>query len=171
MFSLSNSLLKGSKSIPKIYVITIGAVCGDRYSKFGFEWGLPSSRSSPDLSNPRKITTIGGHAPIRAPARKLHAPPRAAVPTVSETHSSGHRIEQWIPSSGSSSPDLKNGVKNSLIGAATRRYVPVEAPAASPHPARANACQAHASARQAHDWHALGLPRQPARSGPEPDPS
>jgi hypothetical protein len=102
--------------------------------------------------NPRKITTIGArtrrHAPVRAPARKLHAPPRAAVPTVSKTHSSGHRIEQWIPPSGSSSPDLKNGVKNGLIGAATRRHAPVEAPAVSPRqhvPACANACQAHAS--------------------------
>jgi hypothetical protein len=126
VISLSNSLFRGSILNPKIYVITIGVVCGNRYSEFGFEWGLPSSRSSPDLSNPRKITTIGArtrrHAPVRAPVRKLHAPPRAAVPTVSETHSSGHRIEQWIPPSGSSSPDLKNSVKNGLIGAATRRW-------------------------------------------------
>ena len=151
VFSLSNSLLRGSKSIPKIYVITIGAVCGNRYSEFGFEWGLPSSRSSPDLSNPRNITTIGAHtrchSPVRAPARKLHAPPRAAVLTVSETYSSGHRIEQWIPPSRSSSPDLKNGVKNGLIGAAMRRWKLRRPP---PHLARANACQAHASARQAH---------------------
>uniref|UniRef100_A0A2N9H5G9 Uncharacterized protein n=1 Tax=Fagus sylvatica TaxID=28930 RepID=A0A2N9H5G9_FAGSY len=153
---------------------TIGAVCGNRYSEFGLEWGLPSSRSSPDLSNPRKITTIGArtrrHAPVRAPARKLHAPPRAAVPTVSKTHSSGHRIEQWIPPSGSSSPDLKNGVKNGLIGAAT----PPRAGGSSgglPTPARAGVCQRMPSTRLAHAWHALGQPPQPARPETDPNPN
>ena len=148
----------------KIFVITIGAVCGDRYSKFGSEWGLPLSRLSPDLSNPRKITTIGArtrrHAPVRATARKLQAPPCAAVPKVSETHSFRHRIEQWIPPSGSSSPDLKNGVKNGLIGAATRRWK-LRRPL--PRPAHASACRARASTRQ----HTPGTPRQPTRSGSE----
>uniref|UniRef100_A0A2N9ICY9 Uncharacterized protein n=1 Tax=Fagus sylvatica TaxID=28930 RepID=A0A2N9ICY9_FAGSY len=126
VISLSNSLFRGSILNPKIYVITIGVVCGNRYSEFGFEWGLPSSRSSPDLSNPRKITTIGAQRAGQSSGKEA---PRATTRSRPNVKSSGHRIEQYPPS-GSSSPDLKNSVKNGLE----------LAPAASPMPT----CQAHA---------------------------
>jgi hypothetical protein len=77
--SCRSSLLRGSVCNPKFCVVTIGTVCGNRYNEFRFEWGLPLSRSSLDLSNPRKIIIIGActrcHMSVKAPARKLHAQP------------------------------------------------------------------------------------------------
>jgi hypothetical protein len=150
---------------PKICVVTIGVVRGNRYSEFRFEWGLPLDRSSPNLSNPRKIIIIGGctrrHAPVKAPVRKLHAPLRAAVPTVSETHSSRHRIEQWTPPSGSSSPDLKNGVKNGLIGAATRQWKLQRSSHVRYTRQRVPAHDEHAPARARHT---PSPPRQPTQT-------
>jgi hypothetical protein len=81
----------------------------------------------PDLQNPRRIITIGActrHHALKAPARKLHTPPRAAVPTGLKTHSSKHRIEKWTPLSGSCSPNLASHGGITSIGGPTCRQAP-----------------------------------------------
>ena len=151
---------------PSFFDFTIGAICGNRYSEFRFEWGLPLDRASHDLSNPGKITIIGDctrrHALVKVLAKKLHAPPRAAVPTVSKTHPFRHRIEQLTPPSGSSSSDLKNGMKNSLTEAATRRW---KCRQLLP---RASTCQ-HASTRLALIWPATSAEPDQTQIGPNPN--
>jgi hypothetical protein len=99
--SCPNSLLKRFRTYPfatrAFFDVTIGAVCGNRYSEFRFEWGLPLDRASHDLSNPRKITIIGDctrrHAPVKYPARsstRHHAQPsqRSQKPAPSGIESS-----------------------------------------------------------------------------------
>uniref|UniRef100_A0A2N9HYB0 Uncharacterized protein n=1 Tax=Fagus sylvatica TaxID=28930 RepID=A0A2N9HYB0_FAGSY len=125
-------------------------------------WGKPNEIVSRSIEPQKDHHHWSLHAPPHVGQSFDKKAPCATVPTVSETHSSGHRIEQWTPPSGSSSPDLKNG----LIGAATRRW---KLQRSSHAPTRAQRVLAHAEHAPARSKHMPGTCLARHVSRPDPD--
>ncbi len=90
--------LSGSIYISIFLPPTIGTVCGNRYSKFWFEWELPLKKVVSRSTKPQKLRHHRSYnALVKVPGKR---PTRSPVPPVSKltpSIESSNGPHQWIP--------------------------------------------------------------------------